>query len=134
MLIGELSRLSGFSRHTIRYYEKEGLITLGRKDRQVNNYKDYPESVLRRLLHLKKLKSFGFTLQESAELLALIEEDLATCRRVSHLVEQKLADIDRKISELQQLREQLQSGVERCLNGEEPGEDRVCTMVVSRDK
>ena len=54
MLIGELSKSSGLTRDTIRFYEKQGLITLGRRERRVNNYKEYPNSILRRLLLLKR--------------------------------------------------------------------------------
>src|SRR3546814_17661555 len=49
MLIGELSEKTGFSRDTIRFFEKQGLIQLDRKQRRDNNYKEYPEEVLNRL-------------------------------------------------------------------------------------
>jgi DNA-binding transcriptional MerR regulator len=82
MLIGELSKRSGLTSDTIRFYEKQGLIKIGRREWRVNNYKEYPESVLRRLLLLKKIKSYGFTLNESAEIIALIDANLASCDRV----------------------------------------------------
>ncbi|HEY1032928.1 MAG TPA: MerR family transcriptional regulator [Flavipsychrobacter sp.] len=129
MLIGELSKLTGFSRHTIRYYEKEGLFKLGRKHRQVNNYKDYPEDVLKKLLIIKKLKGFGFTLNESADLLAMIEENQASCNAVSQKVDEKVQVIDKKIEELMQIKHMLQNGVALCLNGCEPA-DQNCTMVI----
>jgi DNA-binding transcriptional MerR regulator len=83
MLIGELSRKSGLSRDTIRFYEKLGLIRLGRRQRRANNYKEYPPEVLRRLLSINQLKEFGFTLAEIAEILDLLEADLSpwTCPR-----------------------------------------------------
>jgi DNA-binding transcriptional MerR regulator len=37
MLIGELSKQTGLSRDTIRFYEKQGLIAVGRKERRFNN-------------------------------------------------------------------------------------------------
>jgi DNA-binding transcriptional MerR regulator len=133
MLIGELSRLTGFSRDTIRFYEKEGLIKLGRKQRRANNYKDYPEEILRKLLIIKRLKGFGFTLNESSDLIALIEENMASCSTVNGKVESKVQIIDEKIKELQQIKDMLLKGVELCLNGSAPSADRNCVMLVPRD-
>lgn len=129
MLIGELSKLTGLSRHTIRYYEKEGLFALGRKHRQVNNYKDYPEEVLQKLLIIKKLKGFGFTLNEAAGLLAMIEENEASCHAIAHKVAEKVQVIDQKIAELMEIKNLLRNGMAQCLDGSTPTADRHCTMV-----
>lgn len=40
MLIGELSKQTGFTRDTIRFYEKQGLIRVDREQRTPGNYKD----------------------------------------------------------------------------------------------
>ncbi|MDR3715349.1 MAG: MerR family transcriptional regulator [Puia sp.] len=73
MLIGELVLKSGLSRDTIRFYEKQGLIKIGCKQRRNNNYKEYSEEVLKRLHTIKRMKNFGFTLNEAAGLLDMIE-------------------------------------------------------------
>ena len=62
MLIGELSKQSGLSRDTIRFYEKQRLIEVGLKERRFNIYKEYSQDTLQRLLHIKRIKGFGFTL------------------------------------------------------------------------
>lgn len=129
MLIGQLSRLTGFSRDTIRFYEKEGLIKVGRRQRQANNYKDYPDDILKRLLIIKRLKGFGFTLNETSDLLALIEENMASCGIVSHKVDAKVKVIDEKIKELEQIKNMLLNGVALCLNGCAPTADRNCTLL-----
>ena len=131
MLIGELSRLTGFSRDTIRFYEKEGLIKVGRKQRKENNYKDYSEDILRRLLIIKKLKGFGFTLNETADLLVMIEENMAFCNVVNEKVEVKVKMIDEKIKELENIKNMLLNGVALCLNGCAPTADRNCTLLIS---
>jgi DNA-binding transcriptional MerR regulator len=114
MLIGELSARTGFSRDTIRFYEKQGLISLHRRQRRGNNYKEYSEEVLERLLAIKRIKGFGFTLNEVADLLDMIEVKQATCRNVSGLIDSKVNLLDKKIRELIQLRNQLLSGVQKC--------------------
>src|SRR3989338_1716476 len=73
MLIGELSKRTGLTKDTIRFYEKQGLIPEARKIHTFNNYKEYTEETLNRLLTIKKVKSFGFTLNESAELLDMVK-------------------------------------------------------------
>ena len=46
MLIGELSKACEMSRDTIRFYEKNGLIAIGKKERRFNNYKEYSRETL----------------------------------------------------------------------------------------
>jgi DNA-binding transcriptional MerR regulator len=116
MLIGEICHLTGLSRDTIRFYEKQGLIQVNRKDLRFNTYKEYTSDTLRRLLLIKRLKDFGFTLNEAAEYLELIENNQASCHNVSDRITQKILVIDQKIEELKQLRYLLTKGVEDCLH------------------
>lgn len=115
MLIGELAQKSGLSRDTIRFYEKEGLIRLGRKQRRENNYKEYDEAALERLQLIKRIKNFGFTLQETAELLSLIAINAATCAEMRGRAVQKIAAIDGKIADLLLLRELVAGNLQACL-------------------
>jgi DNA-binding transcriptional MerR regulator len=120
MLIGELSKRTGLSRDTIRFYEKQGLIKLGRRERRVNNYKEYSDSVLRRLLLFKKIKSYGFTLNESAEIISLLDANLASCGIIGEMANDKIKVIDNKIAELTELKKLIGASVENCMNGCEP--------------
>ncbi len=106
-----------------------GIFKLGRKHRQANNYKDYPEYVLRKLLIIKKLKGFGLTLNESAELLAMIEENQASCVAVAEKVNEKVKLIDEKIEELQQIKNIMLNGMALCLKGNLPPDTGNCTML-----
>lgn len=117
MLIGELSKRSGLSRDTIRFYEKQGLIKVGRRERRVNNYKEYSEVILRRLLLFNKIKSYGFTLNESAEIISLLDANLASCNTISKVAAGKVEVIDKKIAELQALRNLIVTSVDNCNNG-----------------
>lgn len=129
MLIGELSRRSGLTRDAIRFYEKQGLITVGRRERRENNYKEYSEAVLRKLLLFKKVKSYGFTLNEADEIIALLDARLASCDVISKTAGDKIASIDKKIRELTALKNLLQRSVESCLNGCcAPGQSENCSL------
>lgn len=117
MLIGELSKRSGFTKDAIRFYEKQGFITLGWRERRLNNYKEYSEEVLRKLLLLKKVKSYDFTLHEATGIIALLSANLAKCDIVEKVASDKIEVIDQKIQELTSLKELLRSSIDKCRNG-----------------
>jgi DNA-binding transcriptional MerR regulator len=114
MLIGELSKACGLSRDTIRFYEKHGLVAVGKKERRFNNYKEYSDETLQRLLSIKQLKSFGFTLNEVSELLDMFDVNEATCKKVSHKIDEKVLLINQKIQELNGVRKRLLNGKKNC--------------------
>lgn len=69
MLISELSKKTGLSKDTIRFYEKMGLIAAS--DRQAGSriYKKYSVETIERLLMINQGKGLGFTLNEIKQLL-----------------------------------------------------------------
>lgn len=115
MLIGELSEKAGLSRDTIRFYEKQGLIAVGRKERRFNNYKEYSTITLQRLQQIKRIKGFGFTLKETAEFLDMIQSNQASCGNVSEKIVEKVALIEQKIIQLQEIKTLMMSSVKKCL-------------------
>lgn len=132
MLIGELVAKTGFSRDTIRFYEKQGLIRIDRKERRNNNYKEYSETILQKLLVIKKLKGFGFTLNEAVEYLELIDNNAASCTNVAEKVNEKVKQIEQKIAELLELRTSMVTMVTTCVNCCQPGDpDDNCPILVS---
>lgn len=65
MLIRDLEMKSGLDRATIRFYEREGLITPERKE---NGYRDYTEENLNHLMKIKLLRQLGMGLDKIKEL------------------------------------------------------------------
>jgi len=114
MLIGELANRSGFTRDTIRFYEKKGLIKLHWRSRRENNYKDYPENVLKQLRMIKELKHFGFTLSETANIISLWESNLFDCSYGVEKIQVKIKEIEEHIIELQALKSRLNSAIINC--------------------
>ncbi|MEO5582825.1 MAG: MerR family transcriptional regulator [Saprospiraceae bacterium] len=114
MFIGELSKQSGLSRDTIRFYEKNKLFTVGRKERRDNNYKEYSEATLQRLMNIRQIKGFGFTLNEVSELLDMIDVNAASCNNVLDKFDDKVKKIDEKIRELIGIRTLLLNGQKAC--------------------
>lgn len=123
MLIGELSTKTGLSRDTIRFYEKQGLIAVGKKERRYNNYKEYSDLTLTRLLLIKHIKGFGFTLNETSELLDMIETKTASCSNVSKRVTEKIAIIDKKIQELVEIKNLMNGMLTGCCQPESDTEN-----------
>jgi len=107
MLIGQLSKLTGFSRDTIRYYEKIGLIELPRRRHDDSSYKDYPEEVVQRLRAIRKYKELGFTLEEIRELLVLASIHVLDVSKLLQVVELKITGMDAEIERLHEARMQL---------------------------
>lgn len=100
MLIGELSRRSGFSKDTIRYYEKIGLLIVPKTARNDNNYKCYPEEALHTLKAIRKYKELGFTLEEIREMLVLESIQVLDIHKMLQIVERKITGLDDEIERL----------------------------------
>jgi len=118
MLIGELSKRTGFSHDTIRFYEKKGLIDVNRKERRENNYKEYPEHVFERLMLIKTVKDLGFTLAEIDEFITGLTSENASCSDLTSHLSEKIERVDQQIELLQQIKGRLQSSLSKCLSND----------------
>jgi len=105
MLINELAKRTGVSVHTIRFYERYGLIS-GQRNTAVttNNYLHYDEESVGRLELILDAKSAGFTLQEISEIIDAWYKDTYTKRQKRQILERKLQMLDDKIKELRQMK------------------------------
>ena len=106
MLIGELSKRSGFSRDTIRYYEKLGILATGIEKRADSSYKNYTLAILERLHHIRHLKACGFTLLEIKGLLTHDGGDQA-CENLPAQLAAKIREIDEKMTVLLEFKQSL---------------------------
>lgn len=124
MLIGEIAKKTGFSTDTIRWYEKIGLLQLDKKTRGKNNYRVYDKKALDRLIAIRSMKTLGFTLKETEDLLVLENTDDLNCENVSPIIDAKVELIDQKIAELNTIKSKLNLAKSRC-NGD-------CAEVICR--
>ncbi len=69
LTIGKVARRAGVGVETIRFYEREGLITA--PSRGVSGYRRYPEETVSRIRFVRRAKALGFSLREVRELLSL---------------------------------------------------------------
>lgn len=114
MLIGELSKRTGFSHDTIRFYEKKGLIAVNRRDRRDNNYKEYPEAVYEKLVLIKTVKELGFTLNEIDEFIQAWGDENASCSNLTSHLTDKINRVDDQIKLLQEIKTKLTTSLSKC--------------------
>ena len=119
MRIGKLSELTGVSIETLRFYEKEGLITP--PSRTPAGYRIYQTHSIQQILFILKAKGVGFTLQEIKELLSIrVDAGSHTCGEVKTVAETKLADIEKKLTQLNKIKTVLQTITDACCGGSVP--------------
>jgi len=106
MLIGELSKKSGYSRDTLRFYEKVGL--LDPNHRGPSNYREYNAEVFPLLKFIKRTQEMGFTLAEIKEMLPSQYQPY-TCETVSENIKGKMQEIDEEINRLQEYKTKMHS-------------------------
>jgi DNA-binding transcriptional MerR regulator len=107
MRISELSKRTNLKAHTIRFYEKEGLLPTRYVQRKKNNYREYAEDAVNRLLLIKEGQLAGFSIAELRELTNGDESSYAADEKQVVLIERKLASIDRKIGRLESFKAYL---------------------------
>lgn len=112
MRIGELARATGTKAETIRYYEREGILPAA--DRTDSNYRDYSPDHLASLTFVRRTRELGFSMAQVRELLALSDHDDKPCKDVDRLVHHQLSEIERKITDLSALRDELGQMLQSC--------------------
>ena len=99
MKIGELARRSGLSAHTIRYYERIGLLPYAGRDQ--SGQRDYDASSLIWIEFLNRLKTTGMPIREMLHYAALRERGVSTEAERSALLEQHRERVRAQVAELQ---------------------------------
>ena len=110
--IGEVAKLTNVTVETIRYYEKQGLVEIPR--RNDSGYRQYPDDTIKRIKFIQHAKEVGFTLNDIKELLELRNDQNKSCSDVKNLADLKIQSIDQKIADLQRIKSALTRMVKKC--------------------
>jgi|ERR1700686_4349123 len=102
---GELAELAGVSTDTLRHYEHKGV--LARPLRKANDYRQYPATALQRVRLIRRALAVGFTLDELAAVLSVRDRGGAPCTEVRTLAAAKLSDVETRLREMVELRDEL---------------------------
>jgi MerR family Zn(II)-responsive transcriptional regulator of zntA len=126
MKIGELAKKSGLSAHTLRFYEKQGLIKVS--GRTESNYRIYNADDLGTAKFIKRSRDMGFTLNEVEVFLSIRADKPAhICADAKLLTDLKIADVESKIIELHQMLLALHKLSDACCGGNESAE--LCSII-----
>jgi MerR family copper efflux transcriptional regulator len=118
MNIGQVAKRSGVPAKTIRYYESIGLIAPA--DRTQAGYRVYGERDLQTLRFIQRARNLGFSVKQVGELLALWRDRERSSADVKAVARQHLDEIDRRMAELQSMRDTLEHLIGRCHGDQRP--------------
>lgn len=106
---GQVATAAGVNPQTLRYYERRGLIA--EPTRSPGGHRLYPSETVDLLRVIKAAQGLGFTLDEVAELIDA-SGDLGRDSGLRSRAEQKLADVERKITDLGVIRDTLRQALD----------------------
>jgi DNA-binding transcriptional MerR regulator len=112
MQIGTVAKKIGLSVDAIRFYERNAL--LPRPTRTQGGFRQYGETDVETLAFIRRVQSLGFKLKEIRSLLRLRGSRLQPCAPVRNRLEEKLAEVRRKLGDLQKLEHELQLALRSC--------------------
>ena len=103
MRIGELAAITRTTTKTLRFYEDSGLLPPA--GRTGGGYRDYDQDAVSRLDFIRRGRAAGLTLAQIREVLQIRDAGAAPCGHVHDLLEERLADLDHQLADLQALRD-----------------------------
>lgn len=112
MQIGMVGKKVGVSVDAIRFYERNAL--LPRPPRTEGGFRRYGESDVERLGLIRRVQNLGLTPSEVRDLFQLRQSRLQPCAPVRRRLEQKLADMRKKLADLQKLEHELSLALRSC--------------------
>lgn len=130
LTIGKIASLSKVSADTLRYYEREGLISPAAKSN--GGYRLYDREAVRRVRFIKEAQHCGFTLTEIRQLLALRASDAACCRDVRRVAVEKKLQLEAKIKAMRAMSKTLDRLIAACTSETRSLDD--CPILAALEK
>ena len=103
--IQDVSKKTGLSAHTLRYYEKEGLIS--GVERTQGGFRQYTDEDLERLGLICCLKNTGMSIQEIAQFVQLTREGDHTLKERVELLREHRERVLARMEEMQKYLEKV---------------------------
>ena len=112
MQIAIVAKKIGLSVDAVRFYERNGL--LPRQPRTQGGSRRYGDTDVETVAFVRRVQGLGFTLSEIRGLLKTARESLAACAPVQLRLQEKRADVQRKLRDLQKLEHELRLALRSC--------------------
>jgi MerR family copper efflux transcriptional regulator len=129
MQIGVVAKKTHLTVDAIRFYERNAL--LRKPARSQGGFRQYGETDVETLAFIRQVQSLGFSLREIRGLLGLRGSRVQPCAPVQRRLEEKLADVQRKLDNLQELKHELRFALRRC-NAELRKRPAHCPILVEK--
>lgn len=125
MNIGQAASATGVTAKMIRYYESIGLIK--ESARTDSGYRTYSPHDLHTLRFVKRARKLGFSIEQIRELLSLWQDPSRASKDVKAVAKAHVADLDKRIAELTEMRDTLSHLVKHCAGNHRPD----CPILIS---
>jgi len=122
--IGEVAQQLGVSAHTLRYYEKIGLLAPVAKT--TGGRREYSSNDIARVQFIKRAQRMHFSLEDIGMLIELDKAMAVEKPQAQRLVQEKLAEIEESLKDLKQLKVDLSLMLEACLHS---GDEEDCPII-----
>lgn len=131
LTVNELSKRSGISAHTVRYYIRTGLLTPAKT--QKNSYRLFAIEDVSRLKFIRTAKMLGFTLNDIQQILGHASAGESPCSEVRVVIQQRMQEVEEKIHDMQQLQERMAAALERweVMPNQKPDGNSICHLIES---
>jgi Cu(I)-responsive transcriptional regulator len=118
MNIGEAAEKAGVTPKMVRHYETLGL--LPKVHRTESGYRLYGDSEVHTLRFIKRSRDLGFSIPEISELVKLWQDRRRPSSSVKKVAAAHLAELDRKIGEMESMRKTLGHLIHCCQGDHRP--------------
>lgn len=133
--IGEISKKTGVSVGTLRYYES--LRLLQPAERGENSYRYYHPDTIEQVQFIKQAQALGFSLDDIRGILDVRNHGQPPCDLVQALLQQKIAHLDGQIqqmiafkAELEEYRDRWSEILDSPMAGQ-MSQDQVCPLIAT---
>ncbi|SRR5712692_7502488 len=135
LYIGRVAKETSLSVHTIRFYERRGL--LKPPLRSEGRFRIFSGQEVRALKFIRRAQELGFSLTEIRELVILRRTSPQACSHVRDFLTNALKRVDEKVAKLTRLQHELRSALRKCnidLKRAGARVERICPVLKELDR
>jgi Cd(II)/Pb(II)-responsive transcriptional regulator len=129
MQIKELARATGVDIETIRFYEKQGLLSA--PPRLANGYRDYGPPHVERLAFIRHCRALDMPLADISRLLVFSQSPQVDCSDINQLVDVQIGRVRARLQSMRALEKQLLQLRRQCQSPQVAGACGILQELVS---
>ena len=118
LTIGQAASAVGLSAKMIRHYEALGLLPAAARTEA--GYRLYGASELQALRFIRQCRQLGFSMKQIDELMGLWRDSHRASREVKQLAQRHIAELDARLREIVEMKQQLERLVSCCRGDDTP--------------